>query len=38
VKTATLVNGAQLTVPGFIKDGDVLVVRPLTGEFVRRKL
>jgi hypothetical protein len=25
-------------VPGFVKEGDIVIVRPSTGEFVKRKL
>ena len=38
LKAATLVNGASVQVPGYVKDGDVLVIKPATGEFVRRRL
>lgn len=38
LKAAMLVNGASVQVPGYVKDGDVLVIKPATGEFVRRRL
>jgi hypothetical protein len=38
LKVAETTNGAAVMVPGYVKDGDVLVVKPSTGEFVRRKL
>lgn len=37
LKTAVLANGAAVQVPGYVKDGDIVIIRPKTGEFVRRK-
>lgn len=37
-KPAVLANGATVSVPGFVKEGDVIVLRPATGEFLKRKL
>ena len=32
-------NAARASqVPGFVKEGDIVIVRPSTGEFVKRKL
>jgi hypothetical protein len=28
----------RLQVPGFVKEGDIVVLRPATGEFIKRKL
>ena len=38
LKGATMVNGAEVQVPGYVRDGDRLVIKPATGEFVRRVL
>jgi elongation factor P len=38
LKAAQLVNGAEVQVPGYIKEGDKVIVKPATGEFVRRVL
>ncbi len=35
-KPATLENGVELTVPPFIKEGDIIVVDPEAGEYLER--